>query len=87
MKTYRTGFLLALVGNIVLIGVLAAFWWLLPDWQNCGKRIIQTGKRRAQCVSKFPCGSSRTRRNTVGACAAFSAEIAEHRSEDQRSRT
>ena len=27
MKTYRTGFLLALVGNIVLIGVLAGFWW------------------------------------------------------------
>jgi RND family efflux transporter MFP subunit len=27
MKTYRTGFLLALVGNIVLIGALAGFWW------------------------------------------------------------
>src|SRR6201987_1796908 len=27
MKTYRTAFLLALVGNIVLIGVLAGFWW------------------------------------------------------------
>jgi Cu(I)/Ag(I) efflux system membrane fusion protein/cobalt-zinc-cadmium efflux system membrane fusion protein len=26
MKTYRTGFLLALVGNVVLIGVLAGFW-------------------------------------------------------------
>jgi RND family efflux transporter MFP subunit len=29
MKTYRTGFLLALAGNIVLIGVLAGFWWHL----------------------------------------------------------
>jgi len=27
MKTYRTGFLLALVSNIVLIGVMAGFWW------------------------------------------------------------
>lgn len=27
MRTYRTGFLLALVGNIVLIGVFAGFWW------------------------------------------------------------
>lgn len=27
MRTYRSGFLLALVGNIVLIGVLAGFWW------------------------------------------------------------
>jgi len=26
MKTYRTGFLLALVGNFVLVGVLAGFW-------------------------------------------------------------
>lgn len=26
MKTYRTGFLLALVGNVALIGVLAGFW-------------------------------------------------------------
>lgn len=27
MKTYRTGFMLALAGDIVLIGVLAGFWW------------------------------------------------------------
>ncbi len=27
MRTYRTGFLLALVGNIVLVGVLGGFWW------------------------------------------------------------
>jgi Cu(I)/Ag(I) efflux system membrane fusion protein/cobalt-zinc-cadmium efflux system membrane fusion protein len=27
MRTYRAGFLLALVGNIVLAGVLAGFWW------------------------------------------------------------
>jgi len=27
MRTYRTDFLFALVGNIVLIGVLAGFWW------------------------------------------------------------
>ena len=27
MKTYRTGFMLALVGNIVLIAVMAGFWW------------------------------------------------------------
>jgi RND family efflux transporter MFP subunit len=27
MKTYRTGFIFALVGNIVLIGVMAGFWW------------------------------------------------------------
>src|SRR5215472_13146354 len=27
MRNYRTGFLLAIVGNIILIGVLAGFWW------------------------------------------------------------
>src|SRR6267378_2319966 len=27
MKTYRTGFLLALIGNIVLVAVLAGLWW------------------------------------------------------------
>src|SRR5882672_2838303 len=27
MKTYRTGFLLALIGNIVLAAVLAGLWW------------------------------------------------------------
>src|SRR5467141_1765966 len=27
MRTYRTGFLLALIGNIVLVAVLAGLWW------------------------------------------------------------
>jgi len=27
MRAYRVGFLLALAGNVVLVGVLAAFWW------------------------------------------------------------
>src|ERR1039458_5486471 len=27
MKTYRTGFLLALTGNIVLVAVLTGLWW------------------------------------------------------------
>jgi RND family efflux transporter MFP subunit len=27
MRAYRGGFLLALAGNVVLVGVLAAFWW------------------------------------------------------------
>jgi Cu(I)/Ag(I) efflux system membrane fusion protein/cobalt-zinc-cadmium efflux system membrane fusion protein len=27
MRTYRTGFLLALLGNLVLLGFLAAVWW------------------------------------------------------------
>ena len=27
MKTYRTGFLLAVIGNIVLVAVLAGLWW------------------------------------------------------------
>jgi Cu(I)/Ag(I) efflux system membrane fusion protein/cobalt-zinc-cadmium efflux system membrane fusion protein len=27
MRTYRTGFLLALIGNVVMIGFLAAVWW------------------------------------------------------------
>jgi hypothetical protein len=27
MKTYRTGFLLAVIGNIVLASVLAGVWW------------------------------------------------------------
>jgi len=27
MRTYRYGFILALVGNIVLVGTLVGFWW------------------------------------------------------------
>ena len=27
MKTYRTGFLLAVTGNIVLVLILAGLWW------------------------------------------------------------
>jgi RND family efflux transporter MFP subunit len=27
MRTYRSGFILALVGNIVLVGILVGFWW------------------------------------------------------------
>ena len=27
MRSYRTGFLLALVGNVVLVGILAGLWW------------------------------------------------------------
>src|ERR1700747_3238766 len=27
MRTYRSGFILALAGNIVLVGILVGFWW------------------------------------------------------------
>ena len=34
MKNYRNAFFIALVGNLVLIGVLAGFWWWShrPRW-------------------------------------------------------
>ena len=37
MRNYRTAFLLALVGNLVFIGILAPFWWRSMHHPQAGK--------------------------------------------------
>ena len=37
MKSYRTGFVLALVGNLVLAGVLAGIWWHVTSTKTTGQ--------------------------------------------------
>ena len=37
MKSYRTGFVLALVGNLLLAGVLAGIWWHVTSTKTTGQ--------------------------------------------------
>ncbi len=37
MKSYRTGFVLALVGNLVLAGLLAGIWWHVTSTKTTGQ--------------------------------------------------
>ena len=38
MRSYRTGFLLAVVGNVVLVGILAGLWWYSQTPKPSGQR-------------------------------------------------
>src|SRR6266849_3136123 len=49
MKTYRTGFLLALIGNIVLVAVLAGLWW----HYRLGEPVIRAGTPSANTTSQI----------------------------------
>src|SRR5260370_13710928 len=48
MKTYRTGFLLALIGNIVLVAVLAGLWW----HYRVGEPVIRAGTPSANATAQ-----------------------------------
>src|SRR5712691_11486546 len=49
MKTYRTGFLLALIGNIVLVAVLAGLWW----HYRVAEPVIRAGTPSANTTSQI----------------------------------
>src|SRR6266853_1242989 len=48
MKAYRTGFLLAVIGNIVLVAVLAGLWW----HYRAGEPVIRAETRSANAVAQ-----------------------------------
>ncbi len=48
MKTYRTGFLLALIGNLVLVAVLAGLWW----HYRVGEPMMQTRTSSANATAQ-----------------------------------
>ncbi len=48
MKNYRTGFLLALIGNIAFAGVLAGFWWHSRAAKPAAKAESQPSSAAAQ---------------------------------------
>jgi Cu(I)/Ag(I) efflux system membrane fusion protein/cobalt-zinc-cadmium efflux system membrane fusion protein len=55
MRTYRTGFLLALVGNIVLIGILVAFW----RYSRTPKLITSEPSKQETITSEVPLNPSK----------------------------
>jgi RND family efflux transporter MFP subunit len=58
MKTYRTGFLLAVIGNIVLVGILAGLWW----HDRVGEPVIRaetpSADAAAQASAEQPAGAA-----------------------------
>ena len=89
MKTYRTGFLLAVFGNVALVGD-CRHWTLVASPTVCkigtGGRIASYGEPRfskastAQLASATPAPTEHTLRASTNLAAA----IAEHRREDWR---
>jgi RND family efflux transporter MFP subunit len=64
MKTYRTGFLLALFGNIALVALLAVSWWR----NRAGGSVTQTqtpsANVTAQVATEPPAGAARSSSET-----------------------
>ncbi len=87
MKTYRTGFLLALIGNIVLAVVLVGLWLHyraakpMADAQT--KQANSSAQDSTDTTRNTPCID----RSRFGPGANLSATFAEHRREDRRGRT
>ena len=88
MKTYRTGFLLALIGNIVLAVVLVGLWL----HYRAAKPMTDVGKQdgrfhRAGFDGHVDGHASYVDRIAAGSGANLSATVAEHRGEDRCGRT
>ena len=87
MKTYRTGFLLAVSGNIVLALILAGLWWHYRspkpemDAKSQGMAASAAQDSTESSVRQLP---AQPRRHWCR-CKSLPA-IAEHRSEDRRGR-
>ena len=88
MKTYRTGFLLALIGNIVLAVVLVGLWLHYRAAKPMADAETKPSNPSAQdstdSSTATPPASTEAR---FGAGANLCATIAEHRREDRRGRT
>ena len=58
MRTYRTGFLLALIGNIVLIAILAGLWWHFrpskPDQPSKQEGVIPQASSNPSAPTETP---------------------------------
>ena len=87
MKTYRTGFLLALIGNIVLAGVLVGLWL---HYRSAKPMTDARTKQRMPPSTEFDdtrCPTAGIDRSGTGSGANSAAAVAKHRSEDRPGRT
>src|SRR6195256_2335903 len=57
MRTYRTGFLLALIGNIVLVAVLAGLWWHYRVGEPVMRAEAPSGNATAQVSTEQSAGA------------------------------
>ena len=58
MKTYRTGFLLAVLGNIVLIAVLTGLWWHYRPSERVIRAETPSANAAAQVSTEQPAGAA-----------------------------
>src|SRR5690348_5273463 len=63
MKNYRTAFILVLVANLVLVGVLAGFWWRSRrsvETKTASKHTSSPGPQQEMSASAVPPPSAET---------------------------
>ena len=88
MKTYRTGFLLAVIGNMLLALVLVGLWLHYRAGSSMHGCPNQTGKFCDARLYGDVCGRSPSIDGSAfGAGTTLCATVAEHRSEDRQGRT
>ena len=58
MKTYRTGFLLAVIGNIVLVAILAGIWWHYRVGEAVIRAETSSASTSAEVSTEQPAGAA-----------------------------
>ncbi len=58
MKAYRTGFLLALVGNVVLVAILAGLWWHSRTRQAAANEPPKQGSTALEASANCPAATA-----------------------------
>src|SRR5260370_39289525 len=58
MRTYRTGFFLALAGNLVLLGILAVLWWHSRTRQAAANEPSRQGNTALEASANSPAAAS-----------------------------